>query len=221
MIDPADINLAEFLVNWFGQPDPVEHIEVDRAWLPDPLREWYGLADRWEQLRATGFRVYDPRQIRVNEGKAEFASDSTGDWFWAFDAADPNAVYETELRGEWDLVPETLSEFLVHLTLAATADSADCSRLCSQVPNDVLPEILSTLDQVDFGGWKWPRPGHLTFMSETLIADIAPAMDFKAPWRTRDGFSTVSVSATTPQALEHLDEISSVKWIARPSLDGS
>lgn len=143
----------------------------------------------------------------------EFVSDSTGDWFWAFDVRDADSVYEAELRGEWELVPESLSEFLVHLTISAAAASANFSRLCSQVPDEFLPEILAPMDEVDFGGWRWPRPGHRIFMSETLIADIGPAMDFRRPWSNREGFSGVTVSGVSSDDLGYLDDVPSLKWL--------
>lgn len=221
MIDPADINLAEVLGNWFGAPASTGQIQVDYTWLPEPLKEWYSLSGCWQKLRSADNRVYDADRIRIKDGKAEFVADSTGDWFWAFDLEDSTLVYEAELRGKWQLIPESLSEYLVHLTLLATAALGDFARMCPQVPNEVVSQILAPMEEVNFGGWRWPRPGHRIFMSEVLIADIGPAMDFRQPWRNREGFSAVSVSAIAREGLGYLDDIPSAKWIIHPYPDGS
>ncbi|MFB9573115.1 hypothetical protein [Streptomyces yanii] len=213
MIDPKDINLPDFLANWYGPPVSVNQPQVGDARLPDPLREWYGLAHRWKKIQSASHHVYDPQQIRVTGGKCEFMADSTGDWFWAFDPGGSNSVYEAELRGEWKLIPESFSVFLVHLTIVQVAASASFGRLCSQVPDELLLKILEPMEEVGFGGWNWPRPGHRIFMSEELIADVGPAMDFRAPWRNRSGFSSVSVSGMSSGNLDYLDCIPSVKWL--------
>ncbi|WP_234533431.1 hypothetical protein [Streptomyces shenzhenensis] len=216
MINPADINISDFLANWYGSPSSAEQRQDSDTWLPAPLREWYGLVSRWNQLRSSSVRVYDPQGIRVEHDKAVFASDPTGDWFWAFDASDSSSVYEAELRGEWKLVPERLPEFFIHLAVTVAASSATYARQCPQVPNAALPAVLTGMNEVSFGGWRWPRSGHRTFVNETLIADVGPAMDFRAPWRNREGFSAVSVSAMSSEALGHLDAVSTVKWLVHP-----
>ncbi|MFF1739517.1 hypothetical protein [Streptomyces mirabilis] len=217
MIDPMDINLPEFLTRWCGPPDvSVRQIPSDFAWIPHQLKEWYSLVYRWEKIRSTDNQVYKPRQIRVNQGKVEFAADPTGDWFWAFDVEDSNSVYEAELRGEWRLVPESLSEFLVHVTLREAAGLANFGRTCSQVPDECLPRVLRGVEEIAFGGWGWPRSGHRMFMSESVIMDVGPAMDFKAPRRNREGFFSVRVSGISSETLGYLDEISPVKWLVYP-----
>lgn len=57
------------------------------------------------------------------------------------------------------------------------------------------------------------------FMSEALIVDVGPAMDFRAPLRNREGFSSVRVSGTSPESLSYLDEAPSVKWLVYAALD--
>ncbi|MYV37585.1 hypothetical protein GT030_01570 [Streptomyces sp. SID1328] len=213
MIDPADINLPALLGRWYGPPDCSEwQVPEGYPGIPHPLREWYSLAYRWEGIRSVEHQIYEPRKIRLNQGRIEFAADSTGDWFWAVDAEDSNSVYEAELGGEWRLVPESLPEFLIHATLKEAAILASFGRTCSQVPNEILPDVLVGVEEVDFGGWEWPRPGRRMFMNEVLIMEIGPAMDFRAPRRNREGFSFVRASGISAESLSHLDGISSVKW---------
>jgi hypothetical protein len=50
-------------------------------------------------------------------------------------------------------------------------------------------------------------------MSETLIADIGPAMEFRRPWCNREGFSGVSVSGVSSEDLAYLDGMPSLKWL--------
>jgi len=220
VIAPFNISLPSFLARWYAAPDvSVWQLPGDLAWIPDALKDWYRLAYRWKEFRSSHNQIHKPQQIRERGGRIEFASDPTGDWFWAFDAEDSSSVYEAELRGEWRKIPESLSEFLVHVTLRQAVVSGSFARTCSQVPNEVLPKILTEVEEIDFGGWGWPRPGHRMFMSEALIADVGPAMDFRAPQGNREGFSSVRVSGISPEDLGYLDGVTSVKWLVYAPLD--
>jgi len=156
--------------------------------------------------------MYALDQIVKSGNKAVFMKDPTGDWMWAFDTEDENIVYESELYGEWELVPENLSEFLVHNALDEATYSAPSWKECTEVEERLLPEILTPLFQVKFGAWRWPRPGGRVFMNQTLIAEVRPAMALGAPWDSRPGYFEVRVAASNPAHLSYLDELPSMKW---------
>lgn len=220
MIHAAELNLSEFLSRWYGQPDePTRKISEEFSWLPEPLKDWYSLSYRWGKIRSANHQIYKPQQIRMKRGKLEFAADYTGDWFWAFDPEDSNAVYEAELHGDWRHVPESLSKFLNHVTVREVAISARFIRTCSQVPDDALCGILADVEQVDFGEWGWLGPGRRSFMNQNLIIDIGPARDFRPPGRNREGFSSVRVSGISLDDLGYLDEIPMVNWLAYAAAD--
>ena len=140
-------------------------------------------------------------------------TDATGDWTWAFDSENPDLVYEGSPGATLERVPERLPEFLVHLTVTEAITVAESSRIGDQVPNEELPGILSPMQEVGFGAWQWPRSGYRTYMSDSLIANVGPAVDPISPWLNRDGYSSVRIAGVTPSALGYLDAVSTVEWI--------
>ncbi|MFE1231787.1 hypothetical protein [Streptomyces sp. NPDC059442] len=214
MIDPADIELSEFLTRWHGAPLSSEQpLPAEASWLPAPLREWHALALQWKKLRSGANRMSEPSRIQVDLGRAVFMTDATGDWIWAFDSENPDLVYEGSPGATLERVPERLPEFLVHLTVTETITVSESSRIGDQVPNEELPGILSPMQEVGFGEWQWPRSGYRTYMSDSLIASVGPAVDPISPWLNRDGYSSVRIAGVTPSALGYLDAVSTVEWI--------
>ncbi|MFI8520579.1 hypothetical protein ACIGEZ_22540 [Streptomyces sp. NPDC085481] len=216
MINPADIDLVDFLTRWHGTPQSsARPLPAETSWLPGPLQEWHGLASRWTRLHRGGNRMTDPSRIQVDQGKAVFMKDATGDWIWAFAAEDPDAVYEGIPGGQLDRVPESLTEFLTHVTVTETLMSVDFARLGDQVPDGELPSILAPMREIGFGGWKWPDPGNRTFMSDSLLATVGPAIDPASPWLNRSGYSAVRIAGINASELGYLDADTTVKWIER------
>ncbi|MFF8448979.1 hypothetical protein ACF06Q_14965 [Streptomyces leeuwenhoekii] len=214
MINPSDIDLVAFLTRWHGAPQSDAQPMTDEALrLPQPLREWYGLASRWTKLTCGENRMVTPSEIHMDQGKFVFMKDATGDWVWAFGADDPDAVFEGIPGGELDRVPESLAEFLKHATVIGTLMAADFRRLGDQVPNEALPSILAPMQEISFGGWKWPDPGYRTFMSDNLIASVGPAVDPASPWLNRSGYSAVRIAGIDLESLEYLDADTTVQWI--------
>jgi len=214
MLDPLRIDLPEFLTSWYGPPENGPgRPAAEASRLPGPLREWFALADRWPGLRAGPSRVYEPSRIRVEDGRAVFLEDPTGDWRWSFDAREQRRVYEGEPGRPWHDVREELPEFLVHLTLAETVASAGSGRLFDQAPDETLPVLLAPMREVAFGGWRWPRPGYRIFLGDSLVANVGPAVDPRAPWQNRAGYSAVRITAARPPALGYLDGAAAGTWI--------
>ncbi|MGW7171145.1 hypothetical protein ACWGH3_39000 [Streptomyces sp. NPDC054884] len=214
MMDPSDIDLSDFLARWHGAPlPPGPPLPSEASWIPEPLQEWHGLAARWEKLGSGPHRMMEPSLVRADQGKAVFMEDSTGDWVWAFDLTERDLVYEGPPGGQWGRVPEQLTEFLKHLTLTVTIAVAASIRLGDQVPLDALPDILGPMQEIGFGGWKWPRPGYQTFMSDHLIASVGPAVEPNSPWLNREGYCSVRVAGVDPSVLGYLDSIDGVRWI--------
>lgn len=217
VIEPESINLHEFLTRWHGSPSASPgkpSVENDR--LPVPLQEWYALSACWTSPIIKLKRMYSPDQIKRSGNKSIFMEDPDGDWFWAFDTEGMSAVFDSELYGEWELINESFSEFIVHNAVSETALGAPFWRESTQVHSDLLEEILAPMSVVSFGGWRWPRPGGRIFMSESMIAMVMPAMARSHPWGERLGYSEILVSAVEPKRLAYLDKIDSVKWVCYP-----
>ncbi|MFF5846375.1 hypothetical protein ACIP4T_31990 [Streptomyces massasporeus] len=138
--------------------------------------------------------------------------DDPGDALWGFDPDNPATVYEGRLYGGWKQLAENLAEFLVHNAVNEAAYNAPYTKSCESVKNENIAQIAEPLTEVAFGGWYWPRPGHRIFMSETVIADIGPAMEDQEPWGDKPGYSEVQVGATSASALTYLENISDTEW---------
>ncbi|MFF4551205.1 hypothetical protein [Streptomyces sp. NPDC001435] len=212
MIDPSSIELHQFITKWYGPPDRrFTTPAAKHPQLPAPLQSWFEIEAQWSTPLVRLKRLFSTEEIKVRDGKAIFMTDP-GTAIWAFDPASPMDVYEGELYGEWVKLGENLSEFLVHNAMNEAAHNAPNRRSCELVDNQQLADIVAPMTEVAFAGWQWPRPGHCIFLSETLIADIGPAMEDQAPWGNRPGYSEVQVGAISASALAYLDEIPGIDW---------
>jgi hypothetical protein len=209
------IELYRFLTNWHGAPDaPPSALPGAYHWLPEPLKDWYGLSSRWTRPLMTVKRMRAPEHVIAEGHKAVFMEDPTGNWRWAFDMKDPDAVYAAELNAEWEQVAERLPEFLMHNTLHEAAYNARSWRACPQVEEHWLADVIAPMTEVAFGGWRWPAPGCRIFMNEMMVAEIGPALGLDAPWEFRSGYAAVRVASNNPACLGYLDGISAIDWLA-------
>ena len=62
---------------------------------------------------------------------------------------------------------------------------------------DLLPGVLTDLEQVDFPRWRWPAEDHRYFMGDLIVAEIVP--DFGPP-----GYQVV-VASPDRRRLSYLD----------------
>lgn len=213
MINPASINLEQFLIDWHGAPNTrPPSLSDEFNWLPAPLRDWYEISGKWSSPLISLKQMKTPPQIIISGRKAVFMEDPTGDWLWAFDTEDLYTVYDTELHGTWQEIPEDIEEFLLHNAINEAIYSTDQWRECTHVDNSIVPEILTSLDEVSFKGWRWPSAGGRIFLSEMMAAEVSPAMDPRIPKAERSHYSEIRIAARTPQNLAYLDEIPSVAW---------
>lgn len=217
VVKPNEIDISSFLVRWRGRPSVAPGVgdlvtpEVSR--IPAELREWYALTSCFPEVRTAGVEIFEPSRIRMDGDKVVFMKDPTGDWFWAFDNGEPGIVYEGRGGGRWSQLSEDLADLLVHVTVKAAISLATFGRLGSQVPDESLFEVLSPVDLVEFGGWRWPRPGHQIFVADNLLIETGPAVDLRSPWLNRAGYSTVRVAGLDASDLEYLDADPSISWI--------
>lgn len=213
MINPADIDTSDLLSRWRGPARlPALQLAEYPPDLPAPLSEWYALTSCWPEVRSAGTRIYDPSRIRMDADRVAFMEDSTGDWIWMFDSNQPDVVYEGEPGGGLNRTTEELAELLVHATVRSVILLSGFGRLGAQVPDEALSQILDPMESVGFGGWKWPRPGYRIFASDRLLAEVGPAVDLQAPWRSRAGYSAVRIAGLSDSDLTYVDSLSKVTW---------
>ena len=205
MIEPTSIDLMEFLTTWYGPPgkDPTP-LPNSCDWLPRPLREWHVLASRWDMPLTSVTWMIPPEQIKIDDGKAIFMEDATGDWRWSFDPDDPDSVFEAELYEHWQPVPERLPVFLVHSAVKQVFYTATARMRAFAVPTKVLMEILAPLQEVAFGAWRWPGPGERIFMGDNVLVEVVPS-EYEPEW-------FVAAAAPEFNRLSGLENIAGVHW---------
>lgn len=214
MINPSDIDVLDLLSRWRGPGQlPMVRLGDLPPNLPAPLREWYRLTSCWPEVRTASTKIYEPSRVRVGADRVVFMEDLTGDWVWAFDSGQPNAVYEGDPSNGLDRTSEDLAELLLHATVRSVILLSGSSRLSAQVADEQLPQILNSMEGVGFGGWNWPRPGYRIFASSNLLAEVGPAVDPQAPWLNRDGYSAIRVAGLSGADLSYLDSFSTISWI--------
>jgi hypothetical protein len=212
MIDPSSIELSNFLTTWYGPPNrQVVTMPEQYKNLPSPLQNWHALAARWTVPLVRNKKLLSPEEMITKNGKIIFMADP-GDAIWGFDPENPATVYEGRLYGDWIQLRESLTDFLIHNAVNEAAYNAPYTKSCECVNNDHLAQILAPMTEVAFEGWYWPRTGHRIFASESLIADVGPAMEDVEPWGNKPGFSEVQVGAIAASSLEYLVAIPGTEW---------
>ncbi|NRQ30227.1 hypothetical protein HII36_00005 [Nonomuraea sp. NN258] len=212
MIDPMSIDLFRFFVDWTGPPDAnPSPLGASHRWLPEPLKQWFELTSQWSEPFMRLKRMRRPEEIEAEDGKAIFMEDPTGDWLWAFDTDKTNVVYEAELGGRWDRATEFLPELLVHNALSEATYNARAWREYDNVEERFVTDILTPLDEVALGEWRWPSPGHRVFMGTALVAEVSPTMDL-CTWETKPGYADLRIAASDVERLSYLDRIASIRW---------
>lgn len=61
VIDPASVDLYDFLVGWRGSPDAAPHrVGPEFRWLPCPLLDWFELDSQWTRRFQLVNNLYRP-----------------------------------------------------------------------------------------------------------------------------------------------------------------
>lgn len=211
MIDPSMIRIDEFLFRWYGANNSRDfYMPTAGQWLPGPLRHWYEVTSRLVETRRRGKHMLRPEKIQVKDGKAIFLIDATGDWRWSFDVEEPDVVYDGELYEEWRRNEENLEQFLTHHAFQEVICGARRLYWNTHVHEDLLPCVLTGLEQIDFPRWRWPAEDYRYFMGDMIIAEIVP--DFGPP-----GHYQVSVASPENRRLAYLDRVDGIEWRRRNS----
>ncbi|MFD4910354.1 hypothetical protein [Kitasatospora purpeofusca] len=210
MIDPASIDLAEFLTTWYGPPSQSSAVlpkEVD--WLPAPLKEWHILTSRRDKPVTYMTTLLSPEDIQVeDDGKAVFMVDSTDDWHWSFDPSDPDTVYEAALHEPWGRNPESTAQLLVHNAVREVMFGATNKIWTFSVPDETLSKILSPLDRIGFESWHWLAPDYQILTGDCIVATVGRSVPGRPGW-------DVEIASFEASALSGFDGIANVDWRRR------
>ena len=196
VIDPSEIVVEDLLVRWWGQAEHLPPpLPVEAEWLPDQLKEHHRVLGRWSAAPPGETLLVRPERIRAQSGKAAFMKDYTGDWMWSFGLDDPNVVFECALGEPWEVVPESLSETLLHQFLYDVVTLAPAQLGYALIEDSAVVEVTSRMQEICFGGWRWPLPGGRIFVGDGIVITTGPAVSPQYPWGPRSGFSTMRCGA--------------------------
>ena len=174
-------------------------------WLPRPLKHWYEVTSCLVEPRGRVKHVLLPEEIQAEDGKAIFLIDATGDWRWSFDVEEPDVVYDGERFEEWRRNEEDLEQFLTHHAFQEAIYGARSLYRHPHVHEDLLPGVLTDLEQVDFPRWRWPTEDYRYFMGDLVVAEIVP--DF-GPL----GHYQIDVASPDRRRLSYLDRLDGIEW---------
>ncbi|MFD5589611.1 hypothetical protein ACFWII_38210 [Streptomyces sp. NPDC127063] len=211
MIALSSIDLTQFIVTWYGQPDRSDSRATDCDQLPEPLRAWHELAERYSFPLLGNKRFTPPNEIKAHDGKMVFLTDQS-DAIWGYDPGDEMSVYEGRIYGDWVKLTESLSEFLVHNALGEAAYNAPFTRTCDSVPNHRMADILTPMTEVSVGAWKWPAENHRIFLGSNIVAEVGPGLTDGSTLDDNSGCSEVQIGSTHASALAYLDQIPDLDW---------
>lgn len=210
MLRPSEISVDELLTRWWGTPsESVPQLPGRLSWLPEPLINHHRMLLRWSPSGFNETLLVPLGQVIPQGEKVVFMKDSTGDWLWAFDSEDQNSVYECALGEPWDVVNESLPETLTHQFLFDLARMSPVRIQHPALAEHLIAEMIAEMEEVRFGGWRWPLPGGRIFIGDGVVMTVGPAVSSEFPWGPQPGFFTVRLGASSSVSLEAFRNIAS------------
>jgi hypothetical protein len=215
VVRPADLNVSALMMRWCGKPSkgavPAKlGVALSRA---PVLVEWLDLMSRWPDLLDIEPRFSAPERVTVDGDRLVFMRDDGGDWLWSCSLGADRTLYERKWNEEWSALDEDAADFLLHLCLVKLVGSSRFGRLCTDLPNQLLPRVLAPMTRVAFGNWRWPRAGHSIYISESLMSQVSPALDREDLLKPSMSHSSVWLSGTSEDVFDYLRRYPGVRWI--------
>lgn len=116
-----DESLVKFLVRWYGEPDrsasAVSLTSIDSR-VPKNLRDWLNIVARWSCSIVSLSGPLDAMEFDESGERLIFWHSDQGvcEWSFAVGSDDP-LVYQRSGDQTWIAITETLSQFLLHVTV--------------------------------------------------------------------------------------------------------
>jgi hypothetical protein len=205
LLSISDHSLVRFLTRWYGEPDlPAADVpagSVDSR-APQPLRNWHGVVAHWSRDVVLLSGPVDPLEIDPGGEMLTFWSADQGVCEWAFarGSADP-LVYQKGDDPMWTATGESLSEFLLHVTVldaALTGSQYQC--YAHSVPRPDLADLVARHTPFPLPALDClPLSADIHVGSETLLTLTRSMSDLS---ESSPGDFDVSLAATSPAAIE-------------------
>jgi hypothetical protein len=157
-------SLAEFIPYWYGMPDRPASTRPLPAHLPEPLADWYRLADRWSLPLSRDHRFVPAEELA---GDGVFWHSRDGAEAYAYR---PGGDVVERARDGWLPTGLSLDRFLVYVAVyeAVYAPVHGLVKLAASAGE--LDAVLGRLVPLDDPLWAWPDPALRFFTGDDLLA---------------------------------------------------
>lgn len=215
LLSISDDSLEKFLFRWYGEPDlpsrPMSEV-VTGVRVPTRLRTWFNLTSQWSGDIVTSSGPPDPLDLDVDNGKLIFWVDGQGSWEWsvAISGEDP-PVFEREVGSDWVPTRESLSEFLLHVTVLESALGAQNQCYAHGVPGERLVGIISSHSALPLPALTCPSMDAQIYVGSETLLQVAESMSDCRQSQSKE--FDISVASTSPGPIsDTIGEYSNIPW---------
>lgn len=150
--------------------------------------------------------MVSPEEIQIEDGKAIFMWDRTGDWRWSFDPDAPGSVFDAERHASWGLLKtEGMEQFLTHRTVWEVLHAAPTRVRATGISETAVAAVIASAEEVSFGAWNWPVPGYRMYMQGDVLIQVVCDDDEDPEW-------DVDVAAPNPADLAGILALPDIEW---------
>ncbi|WP_090054057.1 hypothetical protein [Lentzea fradiae] len=167
--------------------------------LPDRLRAWFALTSRWSAEVVAVSGPVDPSELVEEAGKLVFWVDGQGSWEWGVPlSGDDPPVFGREVGTDWAPVEESLSEFLLHVTVLESAIGSPHQCCAHGVPAARLNEMISDVPALPLPASPCPSMDARIFVGPDTLVQVSESVSDLTPSQERTFDVTVSAAGRTP-----------------------
>ncbi|MEV6242634.1 hypothetical protein [Lentzea sp. NPDC051838] len=170
---------------------------------PAALKAWSELVSRWSADLFGVSGPLDPPELEA--GKLIFWADGSDSWeFGVSVSEDDPPVFAREVDSDWVPVQESLSEFLLHVTVLESAIGAADQCSARAVPVERLSGIVSGYRALPLPALPCPSMDVRIYVGPDSLLQISESVsDLTAP---KGQLFDVSVSALVPASIDEVME---------------
>ena len=191
---------------WHGPPRASASAADEAPDVPEPLRRFYDVANRWPNLIVQNSLVRPPRR----EGeRVVFYVESQGScsWMTSRSLRDDAPVWAEVTEGEAVIEDEPLSRFLVTVAILEAVFGSPEGASAAWLHRDRLSADLGSLRRLPFAPWRGFPEGATFYASDDLLAVSGVNATSES-----DEYLSVWVGARDKVALSALDPMMDESW---------
>ena len=151
-------DVAEYWHGLLGPEDGVSEEEVAGRQMPYPLRRWYRLAGRRNEIMSGQNWLLPPDKLEMKDGLLLFYGENQWCYEWATQPSggDPPVCGRCDATDPWQPEGMVLSEFLIQICLFE-AVMCHCRYGASSawIDADIIVEIGKEIHPIPIGQWGW------------------------------------------------------------------